>query len=239
MNNDELSKKFHDKKFLKSSDFHEGVASVLESLKDNKLYFVFALIVGLALIVAVPSFKLYRMKRVQAFNEKLHDTENGLKKEEGYKQLIQEYQDLSAHQYARIKLVDYYLENQDMPKALTEIDNGLKEDGSDIFSTLLVLKRVNLFKKGNKYKEASDFASAHESKIMESFKYSYKMIQADLCLLADDKAKAREIYQALTLLAASEEIQQEPNEKKVASDYDPQIVEKAKDQLFLLDLGVL
>lgn len=230
MNNDELSKKFHDRKFLKSSDFHEGVASILTSLKDNKLYFIFALIVGLALIVAIPGFKYYRMKRVQTFNEKLYDTESGLKKEEGYKQLIQDYQDLPAHQYARIKLVDYYLENQDMPNALAEIDNGLKQDGGDIFSTLLVLKRINFYKKENKYQEALDFALAQEAKIMESFKNSYKMIQADLCLLTDDKSRAREIYQAL---------QQEPNEQEVSPDYDPQIVEKAKDQLFLLDLGVL
>lgn len=239
MNNDELSKKFHDKKFLKSSELHESVASLLRVLRDNKLYFVFALIVGLVLIVAVPSFKLYRMKRIQSFNEQLHATESGLKKEEGYKQLIQEYSDLAAHQYARIKLVDYYLENQDRTNALAQIDSGLKEGGGDIFSTLLVLRGINFYKKDGKYKEALEFALAQEAKIMASFKYSYKLIQADLCLLADDKPQAREIYQALTFLTANDEAQQESNQEKVLPDYDPQVVEKAKDKLLLLDLGVL
>lgn len=230
MDNDELRKKFHDKKFLKSSGLHEGIASVLTVLKENKSYFISALIVGLVLIIAIPSFKFYRMQRIQSFNEKLHSTENGLKKEEGYKQLIEEYQDLSAHQFARIKLIDHYLENQDMTKALAEIDSGLKEDRHDIFSTLLVLKKINLLKKDGKHKEALDFALAHEVKILDSFKNSFKLIQADLCLLTGDKQKAREIYQSLALLAAQEEI---------LPDYDPVVVEKAKDQLLLLDLGVL
>ena len=73
MDNDKLSKKFHDKKFLKSSNFHDAVTAVLMAFEENKLYFVFALIVALALIIAVPSFKFYRLKRVQSFNQKLYD----------------------------------------------------------------------------------------------------------------------------------------------------------------------
>ena len=147
MDNKALKKKFSSKEFLKTSDLHTSTGKVLAFVKANKNIVILVCLILVGLGVGIPGYRLYHTKRVEAFNQQLFVAAKGLKKADNYMQVIKDFSDLQAHQYARLKLVNHYIDNQDNESALKQIDEGLLQTKADIFSTVLVLKKINILKK--------------------------------------------------------------------------------------------
>lgn len=234
MDDKQLAKKFHDKKFLKSNEFINLVAKFFSILKEYKMIVILAGIVLLIIGVTIPALKWYRLKEVQSFNKKLYSAQTSIKKEAAYRGLITDYKNLQASQFARLKLIDDLMDHQQVDEARQVIENGLQGDDRNIFTTLLVLKNINIFKENNKYKEAAAFAKNNENKILETFLGQYQLIYADLLLLDNNRSEARKVYEKLSQFSG---IGAEGQKQLV--DFDPVVANKAKDKLLLLDLGIL
>lgn len=236
MDNKELIKKFSSKKFLKSNQLREMANQTLQFVKQNRGVVVVAVILLLAIAISIPSLRYYRLKRIESFNLKLYEAQKSLKKKDSYQELVQDYKDIPAHNLARLNLVDNFLDNQQREEAYQAIDQGLTDE-KDIFTTLLVLKKINLLKEDAKYQEAADFAMNATNHIIPSFMGRYKLIQADLLLLSDQKDMARKIYQELVQRNAQSEDAEMENIPM--SGRDQGVEAQAENQLLLLDLGVL
>ncbi|OVE80524.1 hypothetical protein BVY03_06085 [bacterium K02(2017)] len=235
MDDKKLEKLFKDKKFLRSNDFVLAFKKAVLFLKENK-NITFGLVAVLLLIgTAIPGFNWYQEKQVLKFNQKLFEAQKSLKKEELYKDLLQNYKNMKSVQYVRLNLINNLLDHNETDKALSVINEGLQNTNKDIFTTLLVLKKIRILKEQKKYKEAAQIASNFHNKILDGFLNKFRMINADLFMLAGDKIAAKKIYQDLGDFAGVGA----DSSENLESNFDPAITNKAKDILLLMELGVL
>lgn len=236
MDEKELLKKFHDKNFLKKNEFAETVSKIVAFVKANQTLVI--VVVGLAVLLGVglPTLRWYQSHRVVQFNTQLFEAEKSLKKIDLYAELVKEYDSIPAVQYARLKLVENLVEHSQLDEAAAQLDEGIKKESKPgIFPTLLVLKRLDLLKNQNKYLEASDYAINHQNNILKAYLPQYRLFQANLMILAGKKEEARALYQKMI---AEAETLNEGDTTPVKSD-NTAAVQEAKEQLMLLDLGVL
>lgn len=232
MDDKALEKKLTDKKFLKSNDLVTAATVVVNWCAKNRgLTMAFALVLVL-LGLTIPGFNYYRQKQVLDFNAKLYQASKSLKKEQLYRELVAEYQSLPAAQLARIQLINNLLEHDDEAGAIKEIEAGLNSEARDIFQTVLILKRANIFKKNEQFLEASKFIADHEKQVIVTFINRMRMIRADLLLLSGERKGARELYQELASFEGA-------GAQGLTTDFDPALANEAKDQLLLIDLGVI
>ncbi len=235
MDEKNLIKKFHDKHFLRKNEFAEVVAQLITFVKANKPLVSAVVVLALIFGLGLPTLRWYKAHQIEQFNTRLFEAEKSLKKVESYEQLLQEYKNIPASQLARLELVETLVEHNQAEEAATVLDEGLKHSSqNNIFSTLLVLKRLDLLKAQNKYLEAVDFATNHRNQIIKTYLPQYKLLQANLLLLADKKDEARTLYQQLI---AETEVTDDGQKQKASPDSSA--VRVAKEQLMLLDLGVL
>lgn len=236
MDEKELLRKFHDKQFLKKNEFAEIVTQIVGFVKANKALVVVVVVLAILLGVGMPTLRWYQAHRIEIFNAKLFEAEKSLKKVDLYQELIKNYSSIPASQYARLMLVDSLVEHNQFDDAAKQLDQGIKKSGQpDIFSTLLVLKRLDLLKNQEKYLEASDYATNHQNNILKTYLSQYKLYQANLMVLAGKKDEARSLYEKIIAEAETK------NEKipEATERQNTEIVKTAKGQLMLLDLGVL
>lgn len=234
MDNKELEKKFSDKKFLKSNELQNLAGNAVVFIKENKNLVVAGVVVLVVIGLAIPGLKFYRTQQITDFNKKLYQADKGLKKVQKYQSLLKDFSSLPAAQYVRLKLIDEYIEHSEVEKAEAEIQAGLKTPERSIFKTLLVLKQVGRLKKNQKFKEAADFILAHETKVIPPFLGRLRMIRADLLLLAGQKDSARALYQQLGNFEGAG-----AEGESALVDFDPQLANEAKDQVLLIDLGII
>jgi len=231
MDDKKLRKMFSDKSFLKSNDFAAVASKVMTFVRENRSLVIAAVAVLAVIGVSIPGVNWYRLNQAKAFSEKLYEADQSLKKQESYQELLTEYESLPASQVARIKLVDYLLDHDDKDEAFKVIDEGLKNNETGIFSTLLILKKVDLLKEKGDFKGAATFAKENENKVIETFQGNYVLMLANMYVLADDKAQAKQLYQSL--------VSEAETTNSEVKKYSSTVVQKAKDRLLLIDLGVL
>ncbi|MBF0104359.1 MAG: hypothetical protein HQM16_03420 [Deltaproteobacteria bacterium] len=234
MDNEKLVKMFQDKKFLKSNEFAATVDKIYVFLKQNKQITLTALGIFLVLVLAIPGFKWYRLKQIDAFNTKLYQAEKSLKKEALFREIIGNFKGLTASQYVRIRLINDLLDHDKKDEALKVVDEGLTQKGQNIFTTVMALKKIALLKQQGKFSEAAAEAVRLENKILPTFLNRYKMITAELYLLNKDTGKARAVFEELGEFAGVG-----AEAKAGLEDFDPVLANQAKDMLLFLDLGVL
>jgi predicted negative regulator of RcsB-dependent stress response len=236
MDERELLKKFHDKQFLKKNEFAEMMSKIVAVIKANKALVVTGVVLAVVLGIGMPTLRWYQAYRVETFNAKLFEAEKSLKKIDLYQGLVKDYSSIPASQYARLLLVDSLVEHRQFDDAAKQLDQGIKKNNRpDIFSTLLVLKRLDLLKNQEKYLEASDYATNHQNNILKTYLPQYKLYQANLMILAGKKDEARALYEKI--VAETETTTEDTPE--TAKTQNAAIVKTAKGQLMLLDLGVL
>lgn len=235
MDEKNLIKKFHDKHFLKKNEFADLVGHVLTFIKANKAFVIGCVVVVLIFGFGMPALRWYKAQRIERFNTQFFEAEKSLQKVASYEQLLRDYKSIPASQLARLKLVEALVEHNQSEDAVKVLDEGLKQGSqNNIFSTLLVLKRIDLLKAQSKYLEAADFATNHRNQIIKTYLSQYKLLQANLLLLAGKKDEARTFYQQLV---AEADVSDDGEKPKAPSDSPA--VRVAKEQLMLLDLGVL
>lgn len=232
MDEKSLEKKLTDKKFLKSNDLVETTSKLVLWAQANK-----SIVIGLVLVIAmigiaIPVTRYYHAKKISTFNQKFYQATKGLKKEQSYRELLSEYKDLPASQLVRLELISNLLEHNSEEEAIKEIDAGLDETKRDVFQTILILKRVGILKKNKKFKDAADFIDQHDKQVIVPFLTRIRMIRADLLLLAGERDKARELYQQLAAFEGA-------GSTGLTTDFDPALANEAKDQVLLIDLGVI
>lgn len=229
-----LEKKIHDKKFLRTNDLQNFTATSISLVQENKGLFILFVVFLVSIGLMIPGLKWYRLKQVDEFNTKFYQAQKSLKKEEAYRLLIDEYKSLPAVQLTRLKLVDELVEHKEVDQAMKVIESGLAGDERNIFSTLLILKAMDLLKQQGKITEAAQFATGRENRIIESFVPQFKMILADLFLISNKKEEARKIYQDLSTFGGFSS-----DKQTIAGSFDANMASEAKEKLLLIDLGVL
>lgn len=234
MRDKELQKKFHNKKFLKTNEFAVFAGKLVAAAKDYKVLAVLILVAALVLVVGVYGLRWHRLKRAQAFNERLYQAQTGLKKETLYREILNEYSDIPASQYARLALVDYLLDHNRADEVAQEILMGLKRPGPDIFTTLLVVKNIAILKGRGEFLDAASFADKNRDRVLQTFRGRLDLITANLYLLAGKKESARDTLEKIVASAQRKEAGQVG-----VTGFDPRVVKEARDRLLLLDLGVL
>lgn len=234
MDDKQLAKKFHDKKFLKSNEFANLAAKLFNIVKENKFFFILGIIVAIALSVSIYGLKYYHLKQVESFSQKFYLAQKSLKKESLYRGLINEYKDLPGSQFVRLKLIDDLLDHNQTQEAQKVIEQGLQNNDKDIFTTLLVLKNINILKEENKYQQAAEYAIKQENKVLSTYYGHYQLIVAELYLLSDNNGDARKIYEKISAFVPLKNSGQ-----KIVNQFDPAVINQAKDKLFLMDMGVL
>ena len=221
--------KITDKHFLKQNDFAEAVSRSSDFMKQYKMPVLLLAFLLLVLLVGVPTYHYYHDTQVLTLNEKLFEAKKSLKKEQSYQDILQQYQSLPAAKLANIELASYYIDHQDSDKALTVLDAGLKNASADIMGTILVLKKFDVLKTQQKFKEAVDFLAASESKVLPTFVPRLRLLTAAAYLDAGNVESAKKILEAL---ASATQVADKTN-------YAADVVDEAKDQLTLLNLGLL
>lgn len=232
MDEKSLEKKLTDKKFLKSNDLVETTSKFVLWAQANKSIVVGLVFVLTMIAIAIPVMRYFHTQKINTFNQKFYQATKGLKKEQSYRELLNEYKDLPAAQVVRLELIDNLLEHNSEDDAIKEIDAGLDSSKRDVFQTILVLKRVGILKQNKKFKEAADFIDQHEKQIIVPFLTRMRMIRADLLLLSGERDKARELYQQLAAFEGA-------GSTGLTTDFDPALANEAKDQVLLIDLGVI
>lgn len=228
-----LAYKFSDKKFLKQNEFAEAMGRVWSFIKKNRNLVISFLSVITLLGLGIFGLKLYHGHRIQLLSEASFAAKTSLKKEALYRAILARYSDIPASQMARLNLAEYLVENQKNAEAQKVLSEGLKGADKTIFSTLVVLKAVDLLKTEKKYGEAAALASENEKHVMDYFLPRLKLLRANLLLLAGKKEDAKSAYQNLSQVADID-----VGDKK-SKEFDPTVVDEAKDQLLLMELGVL
>lgn len=233
MKDSALAYKISDKKFLKQNELAEALGRLWRFVKNNRNRVVSFLSVIVLLALGVFGLKLYRVHRIESLSEAFFLAKTSLKKETLYRDILTRYGDLPASQMARLNLAQYFVENQQTVEALKILNDGLKSADKTVFSTLVVLKSIDLLKTEKKYGEAAALALENEKMVMDYFLPRLKLIQAGLFLLAGQKDKAKLGYQNLSTMLPTEV------DDKNSKDFDPAVVDEAKDQLLLMELGIL
>lgn len=235
MNQSEAKKwdeKITDKHFLKQNDFALVVNRGSDFMKQYRLPVALLSLLLLLLLVGVPAYRYYHDKQVQELNEKLYEAKKSLKKEQAYQDILKQYTAVPAANLASVELADYYLDHQEVTKAIEAIDTGLKHAAADIVGTVLVLKKFDILKAEKKFKEAAAFLAVSESQVLPTFVPRLRFLSAEALFDAGDKESAKKIYE--TLANATQNVA-----KMGVSDYDADVVEDAKERLTLLNLGML
>lgn len=228
-----LAYKMSDKKFLKQNEFAEAMGRFWGFVRNNRHLVLSFLSVIILLGFGVFGLKLYRTYRITSLSEASFMAKTNLKKEALYRDILAHYGDISASQMARLNLAQYLVENQKIVEAQKLLNEGLKGADKTVFSTLVILKSIDLLKAEKKYGEAAVLASENEKHVMDYFLPRLKLIQADLFLLAGKKDEAKSLYQSLSAVSGGEV------GDKNSKDFDPTVVDEAKDQLLLMELGAL
>lgn len=233
MDDKQLEKLFHDKEFLKTNSFATAMEKFILFFKENRGLSLAALVVLVVMGLSIPLFKWYRMNTIEDFNTKLYEAQKSLKKEDLYRELIANYKNLTAAQYVRLKLVSELIDHSKKDEALTVIDQGLSGTDKNIFTTLLTLKKLSILKQDKNYALAAQEAARLEQKVMDAFVNNYRMITAELFILAGERENARALYEKIGEFegvgAGAGELE----------DFDAALAGQAKDMLLFLDLGIL
>lgn len=226
-----FEKKIRSKEFLRRNEFLESVSGVVEFVSQNKPVAIGLGIALIGLVAFKPVLNWQKQKKSEAFSLAYDEASASLKKSKLYEDLLKNYSDLPAHQMARLKLVGEKLEANETEAALKLIDEGLAVADQGVFSSLLLLKKINILKSQNEFQAAYDALEAGRVKTLSTFQLHLDFMSGDLLMLMDQKDKARAVYEKIVKTPKPESLT-DPN-------YDPQVVQQAKDKVLLLDLGVL
>lgn len=240
------------KQFLRRNDFATLVGESGGFFSRYKTWLAVT-VVAVVLGFAGTSFlKAERLRQNEEFSARFFEAGQGLKKVQNYQSLIRDYKEVPAVQLARLNLADKLAVDKKMDEALKTLDEGLaatKE--SDLFTTLLVFKKVALLRGQDKFAEALKALDGGAARLMPGMEDAATLLRADLTLQTGKKEDARQLY--TSLIKKSEDFAakaKEKAEKDAASgkkselpasseSVDENILKQAKDQLYLLDVGLL
>lgn len=236
------------KQFLKRNDLADlmgGGAGFFSRYKLLLAFILVAVVVGFA----VSSFvKAERLRKSEEFSARFYEAGKGLKKVSAYQDLIRDYRDVPATALARIRLADKLVDDKKIDEAIKILDEGLAEPHEPgLLSTLLVLKKAEICRSSGKFDKAIQVLDAGKGHWLAGFEDAVTLMKADTLLLAAKQEDARKLYEGLILRAEQLEAKQrekKETEKSAAKknpgdEIDAEIVKRAKDQIYLLDLGVL
>lgn len=235
MSNDKLGHALADKNFLKRNEFAEVVVQGKSFLETYKGPVILLVAVALLILLGIPVFNYYRDSKTTEFSEKFYKAGKGLKKEEAFQSLARDFATLPAARLAHLELAEYHLSHGDVAKAHEAVDQGLAQKHNDVLTTLLVLKKIDLLRADKKSKEAASFAAASEARVLPTFKGRLKLLQAELLVAVGDHNAAKAVYDELSKAA----VQDGAQPKEGVASYAPDVIEEAKEQLLLINLGLL
>jgi predicted negative regulator of RcsB-dependent stress response len=222
------------KNFLRHDELADLIAGSAPFFERYRLL-ILAVIVGAVLASAgYLVLKERNQQQVMDFNERLEAVAKSPQKVDGYRKVVADFATVPAVNLARLRLVSALLDNQKTDDALKALDDGLAKSGPDIFTTLLVLKKIDVLKGEKKYDEALKALRDGRSKVISAYDDELSLQEAQLALLAGHKDDARKIYDRLAALKV-----EVPKEGSQDPGLDESVISTAKDQLLLLDLGVL
>lgn len=220
-----------DKKFLKQNDLALLLKQGWQFCKDYKWPLSFVGILILIFLVAWPCYRLYQKNRAEDFSIAFYSAQTSDDKEKNYLDLLKNYSRLPSVRLVSLRLADHYFANNQQDKALSVLDDGLKNFSEiDILSTLLVLKTVNFLKKENRFEEIAHKMEGFKKKVLPNFRAKFELLQANLLAATGKNDQAKAVYESL----ANQNVQSESDQS-----FDPFVVKEAKDQLLLLEMGVL
>lgn len=229
-----LDKKLKDKEFLRRNDFLEAVTKVSPLVKEYKVPLIFLGVVILVLMVGLPVLNGLRSHEVEEFNAKFYQAqqEGG---EQVYQEILNEYSSWPASHLVRLNLADHYLNTKNYDKALEVVNEGINGAEENVLSTMLILKKIDILKEQGKLKEAAQIVDENMNKAIPTFRSRLKLLQADLYLHAGQNEKAKQTFQSIV----DEGMDLNLEGEETLSVFDPNVVEKAKEQLLLLEMGEL
>lgn len=235
MSNDKFGHALADRDFLKRNEFAEVVVQGKSFIETYKGPVTLLLIVVAFILLGIPIFNYYRDSKATEFSEKFYKAGKGLKKEEVFQSLSRDFATLPAARLAHLELAEYHLGHGDAAKAHEAVDQGLAQKYNDILSTLLVLKKIDLLRADKKMKEAASFAASSGERVLPAFKGRLKLLQAEILVALGDRDAAKGLYDEL----AKATVQGDAPIKDGIVSYTPDVIEEAKEQLVLINLGLL
>lgn len=219
------------KEFLKKDEFAEAVKKSGSFFAQNKVFLMVLVGLVIAGFITKKVIDIRQKSYIKDFNTQLFEAEQSVKKQQDYNQILSQYKDIPASQIARLNLVDNFLSKENHAEALKTLDEGLnKHTKTDVFSTLLALKKVGILKSQKQYAEAVTFIKSSSTKIIDSFKPYYTLLQADLLALAGNNAEAKQIYQQLI---TTKPLESEKENNAILN----QVIQQAKQKVLLLNLS--
>lgn len=240
MKKTELEKKFSDKKFLKTNEFVVLVGRFLKSVQNNRPLVLGLVAVALVLILGIPGYKYYQKQQFKKVNEMLYEAKNSLKKEALYQQIIDEYGALELAHVARVRLADYYIENNQKEKAFDVLNVDFGSSKPSLLGTLVVFKRVGLLKADGQFEEAQKYLQANQKVVLPELQPKAKLYQARLLWLDKKQDQAKSILDQVKVeletkidSAKSETVQN----KNLAENR--QLLKEVKEQLLYIELGLM
>jgi predicted negative regulator of RcsB-dependent stress response len=225
------------KEFLKRNDFATAVGRGVGFFEQNVKFLMAIGLLVVAVVAGLYFLKTREEKRLEGFNARFYAAEKGLKKEVSYRALLQEFGDVPASALVRLALVGNLLDNQKPDEALKVLDEGLHVHlGADIFTTLLVVKKIDVLKGQGDFTAAAAFADQAASRVIDTYRDSLLFTRADLLLLAGQWDDAKALYQRLAVVEEGGEGEEKAQKKDRA---DPQLPHKAKGRLKLIEFGLI
>lgn len=230
---DFLEDKVHDKEFLKKNEFIEFFKQIADFVKSNNYVIYISLVTVLVLLIGIPGYKYYRNIQAQNFSKNIIEADQSIDKENEYKKVIKNYSHFPAVNMVRIKLAEYYLENQNEKEALKVFDEGLNSGKKDIFVSLMVFKKANIYKEKGDFKTAIKVLQESKSQVLPNLLGQTELLMADLYILNNEKDKAKKIFENLS--------EKNVNLKEVNSlnAVDSVVIQQAKNKLLQMKLGLL
>jgi len=225
------NKMITDRKFLKQNDFALVLKQGWQFCKDYKLPLSLVGVLILIFLVALPSYRIYQKNRSEKLSMAFYLAQTVENKEKSYHNLLKTYSDLPAVRLVSLRLADHYFAKDQKENAFSVLEDGLKNFSEvDILSTLLVLRTVNFLKKENRFEEIAQRMGDFKTKVLLDFQAKFELLQANLLAATGKEDYAKAIYEALANQEVSSGLDQ---------SFDPFVVKEAKDQLLLLEMGVL
>lgn len=240
MKQTELEKKFSDKKFLKKNEFVELMGRVFKAFQENRALMTGLVVICVVLALGIPGYKYYQKQQYKAVNELMYEAKNSLKKEALYQQVIDQYGSLQLSLMARIELADYYIENKRDDDALNLLDIQSLNFSPSLLTTTVVLKKLALLKKQEKFDDALAYLESHKDLFLEKFEPQAKLYKARLLWLSKKNDQAKTVLTQMKLgLENQIEMAKKDQDKSKEVAENRQVLKEVNDQLLLIELGLM
>lgn len=244
-----MTNKHDHKVFLKQNDLAVIIGDGGGFFAKNKGLIIALVVLGVLGFAGYSFMKAKKLRRSEDFSARFYEAGQGIKKVQGYTDLIRDFGDLPAVQLARLNLADKLADDKKIEEAIKVLDEGLAQTTeTGLFSTLLVMKKVGVYREQGKYAEAIKALDEGKAKLYQEFEDGARLIRADLQVVAGLKDDARKSYEELIKkgedLAAKAKLQAEESAKSgkktdIPERMNENILKRAKDQIYLMDLGIL